>query len=61
VHVRALAMLFAAFCLAQDAAGQTRAAPPVDPATGPRPVPGPVYESAAFSRAVARGTVRRTS
>jgi len=53
-------MLFTAFCLAQDAAGQTRAAPPVDPAAGPRPIPGPVYESAAFSRAVARGTRTRS-
>jgi len=52
-------MLFAAFCLAQDAAGQTRAAPPVDP-TGPRPIPSPVYESAAFSRAFARGTRTRS-
>jgi hypothetical protein len=42
---------------------QTRAAPAVDPAAtavGTRPIPGPVYESVAFSRAVARGTRTRT-
>ena len=42
---------------------QTRPAPSVDPAAtaaGPRPLPGPVYESAAFTRAVARGTRTRT-
>jgi len=42
---------------------QTRPTPIVDPATSvasPRPIPGPVYESAAFSRAVARGTRTRT-
>jgi Peptidase family M1 domain len=45
------------------ASAQTRAAPVVDPtatAAGPRPIPGPVYEPAAFSRAVARGTRTRT-
>ena len=54
---------FAASCLATIALGQTRPAPAVDPeatARGPRPVPGPVYETAAFSRAVARGTRTRT-
>jgi len=45
------------------AGAQTRAAPTVDPVAtvaGPRPIPGPVYESAAFTRAVARGTRTRT-
>ena len=45
------------------ARAQSRPAPSVDPAAvaaGPRPVPGPVYESAAFSRAVTRGTRTRT-
>jgi hypothetical protein len=42
---------------------QTRPAPSVDPtatAQGPRPLPGPVYESPGFSRAVANGTRTRT-
>jgi hypothetical protein len=42
---------------------QTRPAPAVDPAAtqlAPRPVPGPVFESAEYSRAVARGTRTRT-
>ena len=39
---------------------QTRPAPSVVPAAGPRPLPGPVYESAQFSRAVIRGTRTRT-
>jgi len=45
------------------AAAQTRPNPTVDPpatAAGVRPIPGPVYESAPFSRAVARGTRTRT-
>jgi peptidase M1-like protein len=45
------------------ASAQTRAAPTVDPAAtaaGARPIPGPVYESAAFTRAVARGARTRT-
>ncbi len=56
------AALLAAPVLA-TAAAQTRAAPTVDPrgtAAGPRPIPGPVYESTPFSRAVARGTRTRT-
>ncbi|HEY6853988.1 MAG TPA: M1 family metallopeptidase [Gemmatimonadales bacterium] len=59
MQVRALIVLFAAVCFAPGARGQTRAAPPIDPA-GPRPIPGPVYESAAFSAAVARGTRTRS-
>jgi hypothetical protein len=42
---------------------QTRPAPTRDPAAteaGPRPLPGPVYESVGFSRAVARGTRTRS-
>lgn len=42
---------------------QSRPAPVLDPATtaaGPRPVPGPIYEPVAFSRAVLRGTRTRT-
>lgn len=41
---------------------QTRPAPSVDPAAtgaGPRPLPGPVYESAGFTHAVANGTRTR--
>jgi hypothetical protein len=57
------AALLAAPPLASLAPAQTRPAPSVDPgatAAGSRPVPGPVYESALFSRAVARGTRTRT-
>src|SRR5579862_2287265 len=41
---------------------QTRPAPVADTGLGSagRPIPGPVYESTAFSRAVARGTRTRT-
>ncbi|HET9064365.1 MAG TPA: M1 family metallopeptidase [Gemmatimonadales bacterium] len=42
---------------------QSRPAPTVDPVgtgAGQRPLPGPVYESPAFSRAVLRGTRTRT-
>jgi hypothetical protein len=41
---------------------QTRASPTADPTAGggTRPVPGPVYESAGFSRAVTRGTRTRS-
>src|SRR5437879_11166042 len=49
--------------LTRNAPPQTRVAPAVDPgatAAGPRPIPGPVYESVPFSRAVARGTRTRT-
>jgi Peptidase family M1 domain len=45
------------------ARAQSRPAPAVDPAAtadAPRPTPGPVYESAAFTHAVARGTRTRT-
>lgn len=55
--------LLAAPVLAVSLHAQTRAAPIVDPgatASTPRPIPGPVYESAAFSLAVARGTRTRT-
>ena len=56
------ASLLATAVFTQDAPAQTRVAPAVDPAAtvaGPRPIPGPVYESAPFSRAVARGTRTR--
>ncbi len=49
--------------LAPPVRAQTRPAPAVEPAAtaaGPRPLPGPVYESAAYSRAVAQGTRTRT-
>ena len=59
MQVRAFVVLLVALSFVRNAPGQTRAAPPAD-ATGPRPIPGPVYESAAFSRAVARGTRTRT-
>ena len=45
------------------ARAQSRPAPTADPtgtATGARPIPGPVYESPGFSRAVKRGTRTRT-
>jgi len=49
---------------AAPAPAQTLPAPAVDPAAavreGGRPTPGPVYESPAFTRAVARGTRTRT-
>jgi hypothetical protein len=64
---RAPSLLFAALAatltLAAPARAQTRPAPAVSPegaGAGPRAVPGPVYESAAFSRAVAHGTRTRT-
>ena len=60
----AFAAAFAAApLLAARAAAQTQSAPAFDPAAtaaGPRPTPGPVYESFAFSRAVARGTRTRS-
>ena len=43
--------------------GQTRPAPSLDPqatARGPRPLPGPVYESPGFTQAVINGTRTRT-
>ena len=55
-------VLFALALAAPGARAQTRPAPVIDAAAtfdGPRPVPGPVYESSAFSRAVARGTRTR--
>jgi len=58
-----LAAAFAAVSLVPPALAQTRPAPVADPAAtaaGPRPVPGPVYETPAFTRAVARGTRTRT-
>ncbi len=60
---RSLPVLLATLLLAAPCAAQTRPAPVFDPAAtavGPRPVPGPVYESYAFSRAVERGTRTRT-
>ncbi|MGH7581593.1 MAG: M1 family metallopeptidase [Gemmatimonadales bacterium] len=45
------------------AAAQTRPSPLLDSAAiahGPRPIPGPVYESQGFTRAVMRGTRTRT-
>ncbi len=57
-----LVLLTLVFC-APIASAQTRPAPTIDPETtaaGPRPVPGPVYETAAFTRAVARGTRTRS-
>src|SRR5258708_31541261 len=52
----------ATLLVAVSARAQTRPLPAADPsvATAPRPIPGPVYESAAFSRAVARGTRTRS-
>src|SRR6476646_10598038 len=39
---------------------QTVPVPPIAPATGPRPVPGPVYEIPGFTDAVKRGTRTRS-
>ena len=57
------ALLLAAPLLTVVTHAQTSPAPAVTPratASAPRPFGGPVYESAAFSRAVARGTRTRT-
>lgn len=53
----------AASFAAAGAAAQSRPSPVVDPVatvSSGRPLPGPVFESAPFSRAVARGTRTRT-
>ncbi|HEX6807167.1 MAG TPA: M1 family metallopeptidase [Gemmatimonadaceae bacterium] len=53
----------AASFMAAGVAAQSRPSPVVDPAatvSSGRPLPGPVFESAPFSRAVARGTRTRT-
>ena len=62
-----LPLVAATLCVAPPvvplARAQTQPAPSVAPAAtaaGSRPLPGPVYESAGFSRAVARGTRTRT-
>ncbi len=50
-------------CYTAPLHAQTRPAPSVDPtatAAGARPIPGPVYETARFTRAVERGTRART-
>jgi len=60
---RSLLVLVAGVLSAAPVAGQSVAAPVVDPAAtvaGGRPIPGPVYETPDFSRAVARGTRTRT-
>ncbi|HEY9515692.1 MAG TPA: M1 family metallopeptidase [Gemmatimonadaceae bacterium] len=57
------AALAVGLAVSHPAAAQTRPAPAVDPAAtaaGPRPLPGPVYESSGFSRAVTRGTRTRS-
>lgn len=62
-HLTLAAALLAASAHLSPATAQTRAAPSVDPAAtaaGPRPIPGPVYETPGFSRAVARGTRTRS-
>ncbi|HET8648479.1 MAG TPA: hypothetical protein VFL95_00440, partial [Gemmatimonadales bacterium] len=58
-----LALLLLSALIATPAAAQTRAAPWLDSAAAVdsgRPTPGPVYETAGFSRAVERGTRTRT-
>lgn len=65
MHIRHHALLTTSLLLglAGSAAAQTRAAPSVDPAGtvgGPRPLPGPVYETPEFTRAVSRGSRTRT-
>ena len=55
--------LLAALSFATASGAQTRPAPTADPAAtadGGRPIPGPVYELPAFSRAVERGTRTRS-
>ncbi|MGD8276532.1 MAG: M1 family metallopeptidase [Gemmatimonadota bacterium] len=55
--------ILALFLAAGGLQAQTRPNPAIDPAAtraGSRPVPGPVYESPGFSRAVERGTRTRT-
>jgi Peptidase family M1 domain len=62
-HLAAAAVFAASTFLPLGAIAQTQAAPVFDPAATAargRPTPGPVYESVAFSRAVARGTRTRT-
>ena len=52
-----------ALLVAGPAAAQTRPAPLADPSietSGSRPIPGPVFESPAFTRAVMRGTRTRS-
>ncbi|MGH7668932.1 MAG: hypothetical protein ACRENQ_05505, partial [Gemmatimonadaceae bacterium] len=65
IHVGNAGLLFAilGFAAAPQVRAQTRAAPALDPvatAAAGRPVPGPVWESAGFTRAVERGTRTRT-
>ncbi len=63
VHMAVL-VLTVSWSTASALAAQTVASTAVDPSAavhaGGRPIPGPVYESAAFSRAVTRGTRTRT-
>ena len=58
--VLSLLLLPGGFQFAAPAVAQTLPAPAVQAATGPRPLPGPVYETPEFSRAVERGTRTRT-
>jgi len=60
---RLLVLISAGVFCAAGLPAQTRPAPTVDTAatvSGPRPIPGPVYEPAAFTRAVLRGTRARS-
>jgi hypothetical protein len=62
-RLRASSVLVVASLSASFAHAQSRPAPSTNPratAAGGRPIPGPVYETAAFSRAVARGTRTRS-
>ena len=64
IAARALGAALCALVAAAPLDAQTLPSPAVDPAaaarTDRRPIPGPVYESADFTRAVARGTRTRT-
>ncbi|MGH7532208.1 MAG: M1 family metallopeptidase, partial [Gemmatimonadales bacterium] len=62
MSIRLPALLLASMLLAPDLAAQSVPAPTVVPPTAatPRPLPGPVFESPAFTRAVAAGTRTRT-
>lgn len=62
MRIASLTIMFLS-ATAVSLSSQTRPAPSVDPlatAQGPRPLPGPVYETPGFTRAVASGTRTRT-
>jgi hypothetical protein len=63
IEVATVFALLATLAMSTTVSAQTKPAPTVNAATtvqGGRPIPGPVYEIPAFSRAVERGTRTRT-